>query len=79
MSTKKHYNCLGCPQCSNPLHDSLFVHELKSDVKTVKCDNCDFLGYRKGWELLTKKEQVNYERTKTIQNKNYKNSRSFAI
>ena len=76
MNTK-HYNCLGCPQCSNPLHDSLFVFELKSNIKTVKCDNCDFIGYRKGWELLSKKEE-NEQNKQRIKTPNNKNSRSFA-
>jgi hypothetical protein len=58
MQNKLHYNCLGCPQCSNPLHDSLFAYERTSDIKTVACSNssCDFTGKRKGWELLNKIE-----------------------
>jgi len=59
-SPKLHYNCLGCPQCSSPLHDPLFVLEQSNQIKTVKCENCDFIGYRSGWELLTKEQQNNY-------------------
>jgi Zn ribbon nucleic-acid-binding protein len=70
MNTKKHYNCLGCPQCASPLHDSLFLHELNSEIKTVKCDNCDFIGYRKGWELLTKQEENEYTKKSTVDYKN---------
>ena len=59
--TIKHYNCLGCPTCSNPLHDPLFVLEKNQEVKTVKCDNCDFIGYRKGWYLMNKIEENEYK------------------
>jgi hypothetical protein len=59
-NTNKHYNCLGCPQCSAPLYDSLIELEMRYPVKTVKCDNCDFIGFRKGWELLNKEQENAY-------------------
>lgn len=61
MNTTKHYNCLGCPQCSSPLHDPLFVLEFRQAIKTVKCENCDFIGYRKGWSILNKQEENEYK------------------
>jgi len=50
------YNMLGCPQCSNPLIDSLSQYEVNKDIKTVKCSNrhCDFTGHRKGLSILRK-------------------------
>ena len=53
--TNLHYNCLGCPNCSNPLHDSLFVFERNKEIKTVACSNthCDYIGARKGFKLLS--------------------------
>ena len=67
QNTTLHYNCLGCPQCSNPLHDSLFVYERNAEIKTVACSNkhCDYTGKRKGWELLNKLEIL-----KLIENQN---------
>jgi hypothetical protein len=57
MKNTKHYNCLACPQCSNPLHDPLIELENNYAIKTVKCENCDFIGFRKGWELLNKEQE----------------------
>jgi hypothetical protein len=73
MKSTKHYNCLACPQCSNPLHDPLAELELNKAIKTVKCDNCDFIGFREGWSLLNK-EQENVQRQfqRTAKNTSFK-------
>jgi hypothetical protein len=59
-TANKHYNCLGCPQCSAPLYDSLLELENNYPIKSVKCDNCDFIGFRQGWELLNKEQENAY-------------------
>jgi Zn ribbon nucleic-acid-binding protein len=53
-----HYNMLACPHCSNLLFDQLHEYEKNSDIKTVACISCDYLGKRQSFKLLTL-EQIN--------------------
>lgn len=57
---------LVCPQCSNLLVDHLAEYEAKLSIKTVKCTNCDYLGKREGFNLLTLEQIKEYNMSRFI-------------
>lgn len=50
------FNLIGCPNCANPLIDSLNEFETELIVKSVKCTVCDYIGKRNGFVLLQPNE-----------------------
>lgn len=52
-------NGLGCPQCSSPLSDNVPQYEAHNHIKSMSCTNCDYIGKREGFRILSKIEIKN--------------------